>query len=402
MKRMTRSEVVARSATAAVECLEQRCLLSGAPSVTTIQPGNGASGIPRDAAVTADFFFPNGALNGNTVTTGTVVLYRTSDHAAVPAVVNTTGGNDAVILQPSVLLDANTNYTFQVTPGVQDLTGIPVTPYTMTFTTGTGGASVDPSIAFQQIALPTTMGVAFSTVRIGPDHSLWAGSEDGRIYRFAISADGTLGQPQIFTTLQTANGGPRLLTGFAFDPGSTAANPILWVSNGAYTFVNAPDFSSKITRMSGADLGTVQDVVTNLPRSVSDHLTDQPVFGPDGALYFEQAAMNSMGGQDIVWGNRPEHLLSSAILRLDTALALGGPVNALTSDEGGSYNPSAAGAPLTIYASGVRNAFQLLWTRDGNLLAPVNGASAGGNTPSGPGVPALTQVPQVESDYLYN
>jgi len=47
--------------------------------------------------------------------------------------------------------------------------------------------------------------------------------------------------------------------------------------------------------MSGSGLGTVQDVVTNLPRSISDHLTDQPVFGPDGALYFEQAAMNSMG-----------------------------------------------------------------------------------------------------------
>ena len=111
-----------------------------------------------------------------------------------------------------------------------------------------------------------------------------------------------------------------------------------------------------------------------------------------------------MGGQDIVWGNRPEHLLSSAILRLDTnaVLALGGPLNALTTDAGGSYNPFAAGAPLQIYAAGVRNAFQLLWTRDGNLLAPVNGASGGGNTPSGPGVSALTNVSQVESDYLYS
>jgi len=389
---------------ALVESLESRWLLAGSPTVTTIQPVNGATGIARDSAITADFFFPNGAMNGTTVTAGTVLLYRTADHAAVSAVVNTTGGNDAVILQPSVLLDPNTNYTFQITPGVQDSTGVPVTPYSIAFTTGTAGATVDPSIAFQQIALPTAQGVAFSAVRVGPDHALWASAEDGRIFKFAIAADGTLGAPQILSSLQTANGGPRLTTGFTFDPASTADNPILWVANGAFTFVNAPDFTCKITRLSGPNLQTVQDVVTNLPRSVSDHLTDQPTFGPDGALYFEQAAENSMGAADIVWGNRPEHLLSSAILRLDTAaaLALGHPLNVLTPDAGGTYDPSAPGAPLQIYASGIRNAYQLLWTRDGNLLAPVNGASAGGNTPAGPGVPALTNVAQVESDYLDN
>ena len=395
---------LARSIRPAIETLENRCLLSGNATVTTVDPMPNATGIPRDSAVTADFFFPNGALNSNTVTNGTVMLYRTSDHSPVPAVVNTTGGNDAVILQPSVLLDADTSYTFQITNGVIDNTGATVTPFSETFTTGTGGATVNPNIAFQQVALPNTANIPFTTVRVGPDHALWAGAEDGRIFRYPINADGTLGTAQVITSLQTANNGPRLLTGFTFDPASTASNPILWVSNGAYTFTNAPDFSSKITRMSGPGLATVQDVVVDLPRSVSDHLTDQPVFGPDGALYFDQAAMNSMGGQDIVWGNRPEHLLSAAILRLDTtaALALGHPLDVLTPDAGGTYNPNAPGAPLTIYATGVRNAFDLLWTSDGHLLAPVNGASAGGNTPAGPGVPALTQVQQVEPDYLYN
>lgn len=395
---------LARRTRAVIETLENRCLLSGNATVTTVDPMPNATGIPRDSAVTADFFFPNGALNGNTVTTATVSLYRTSDHSPVPSVVNTTGGNDAIILQPSVLLDANTSYTFQITNGVIDTTGATVTPFSETFTTGTSGATVDPNVAFQQIALTNTQNIPFTTVRVGPDGALWAGAEDGRIFRYPINAGGTLGTPQIITSLQTANNGPRLLTGFAFDPASTSSNPILWVSNGAYTFTNAPDFSSKITRMSGPGLATVQDVVIDLPRSVSDHLTDQPVFGPDGALYFDQAAENSMGGADIVWGNRSEHLLSAAILRLDTAaaLALGHPLDALTPDGGGTYNPAAAGAPLTIYATGVRNAFDLLWTSDGHLLAPVNGASSGGNTPAGPGVPALTQVQQVEPDYLYN
>ena len=399
-----KKSTLARCVVPAIERLENRCLLSASPTVTTIQPAANATDVPRDEAVTADFFFPNGALNSNTVTVGTVLLYRTSDHAPVSSVVNTTGGNDAIILQPSVLLDADTSYTFQITSGVHDTTGAPVTPFMMSFTTGTAGATVDASIAFEQISLPTAQNVPFTCVRVGPDHQLWASSEDGLIYHYPINPDGTLGQPQVLNSLQTANNGPRVLTGFTFDPASTAANPILWVSSGVYPLPNEPDFSCKITRMSGPNLQTVQDIVVGLPRSVSDHMTDQPVFGPDGALYFCQAAENSMGGPDIVWGNRPEHLLSAAVLRLDTnaALALGHPLNVVTPDGGGTYDPTAAGAPLTIYATGLRNGFNLLWTSDGHLLAPVNGASAGGNTPAGPGVPALTQVPQVESDYLYN
>jgi len=389
---------------AIVETLEDRCLLSSA-TVTTIQPANGATGVPRDSAITADLTFPNGALNGSTVNTGTVLLYRTSDHASIPSVVNTTGGSDAIILQPSMALDPSTSYSFQITSGVHDNSGAAVMPYTMSFTTGTTGAPTDTGIAFTQVALPTAQNVTFTTVRIGPDHELWAGALDGRIFRYPINADGTLGNPQVITSLQTAEGGQRSLTGFAFDPASTATNPILWVSNSGYPLANQPEFSSKITRLSGGvNLPNVQDIVINLPRSVSDHMTDQPVFGPDGALYFCQAAMNSMGGADLVWGNRTEHLLSSAILRLDTgaALALGYPINALTSDVGGTYDPNAPGAPLRIYATGVRNAFQLLWTADGHLLAPVNGASAGGNIPAGPSSPAISNVQIPESDYLYN
>src|SRR5207302_2103475 len=102
------------------------------------------------------------------------------------------------------------------------------------------------------------------------------------------------------------------------------------------------------------------------------------------------------------------------ILRLNVSeITPGQPLDARTPDGGGAYNPFATGAPLTIYATGVRNAFSLLWTNDGVLYAPTNGSSAGGNTPAfpnsvngnridtgqpynGPAVPALQNVPQSE------
>ena len=89
---------------------------------------------------------------------------------------------------------------------------------------------------------------------------------------------------------------------------------MLWVSNGQYAPTDATDWTGKISRLSGPDLGTYQDYVTNLPRSVRDHLNNQIAFGPDGALYFSQASNSSMGAADPIWGNRPEHLLNAAIL----------------------------------------------------------------------------------------
>ncbi len=38
--------------------------------------------------------------------------------------------------------------------------------------------------------------------------------------------------------MQSGNGGRRFLTGLTFDPASTAANPILWVTHGQYVADN--------------------------------------------------------------------------------------------------------------------------------------------------------------------
>ncbi len=54
--------------------------------------------------------------------------------------------------------------------------------------------------------------------------------------------------------------------------------------------------------MSGPNLGTVQDYVTELPRSIRDHITNSLAFGPDGAIYFLQGSNSAMGAPDTGWG----------------------------------------------------------------------------------------------------
>ena len=395
-------------------------------SVTVAHPADGDTNVPRDTPISIDFRLPNGGIDNSTlyVASPPALLLRTSDHTQVPAIVNTSGGGDAVVLQPQVPLDPNTTYTFVLTGSLKDVAGAPFKPFAMTFTTGTSGGTTDPTLAFEKVGLPTAQSAPFTCVRVGPDHLLYASTLDGRIFRWTINPDGTLGSPQVTTTLSG-----RLITGFAFDPRfvQNASNPILWVSNGFYSGNdvyyqdNAPDFSGQITVLSGANLQTAQTAVFDLPRSIRDHLTEQPAFGPDGALYFAQGSDTSYGAPDVIWGNRPEHLLTAAVLRLDVSkIDLAHPLDAKTTDAGGAYDPFAPGAPLTIYATGVRNAFELLWAKDGTLFAPTNGSSAGGNTPAypnsiagiridqatngpytGPAVPAIAGVAEAEDDWLF-
>lgn len=425
-RREKQLKIVAQSARAIAEIMEMRLLLSGNPSVEMLSPTNGATGVSPNTAIAVDLVLPNGGLDPNSINSSDVYLTRNTDHSLVPALPNTTGGGDAIILQPQSALTPNTSYTFTITAGVKDVNGDTFTPFTSMFTTGAASGAQNSNAAFQEIALTTAQSNAFTCVRIGPDGLLYASTEDGRIFRWTISGDGTLGTPQIITSLQQANGGNRLISGFTFDPSSTASNVILWVSNTFYALsgaTNGVDFTGKLTVMSGPNLGTVQDAVIDLPRSVADHVNNQPVFGPDGALYFAQAAENAFGAPDTTWGDRPDHMLSAAILRLDTTkVTPGSPLDVLTPDAGGTYNPFAANAPLTIYATGVRNAFQIMFDSHGNLWAPSNGSSAGGNSPafsstdpsqvngnridtgqpySGPNVPGLTDIPDTEDDFLY-
>jgi hypothetical protein len=393
------------------------------PSVRTSTPANGATGVSPTGSVVEDLVLPNGGVDQATLTSATVTLTRLADGVAVPAHVITSGGGDVVNLSPTAPLAPNTAYRFTLTSGVHDVTGTAFAPFSMVFTTG-GGTTGGP-VAFNQTVGVAT-GASFTTVLKGPDGRLYAGTLSGEIYRFPINADGTLGAPTIINSVRanaTALGLPgapaRSVIGMAFDPASTAAAPILWITDN-YEYVgplNVPDWSGRIGRLSGTDLGTYTSEVVGLPRSVKDHETNSLAYGPDGALYLTQGANNAMGGADSTWGNRPEHLLTAAVLRLDPArLPATLPLNVQT-EEGGTYDPYAAGAPLTLYATGVRNAFDLVWHRNGHLYTPTNGSAAGGNTPAtpaplpaacarraytGPAVPALTSVATAETDYVFD
>ena len=353
------------------------------PSVQSSTPADGATNISLDTDVITNLSLPGSGVDPATFNSGTVRLIKVDDEVQVAASLGTSGGNDVITLSPRRQLEPNTRYRFEVTSGVKNLDEVSFVPYTATFTTGTERGNVS-TVAFTSTTV-VTGDDRHTTLVIGPDGKLYATTVDGRIKRFTIQADGTLSAPQVISSLQSAENGPRLLIGFAFDPGATADNLVVWVSHTYAGFVNPTinqPWSGKISRLSGPNLENVQDYVVGLPRSFKDHVTNSVAFGPDGALYFNQGANNAMGAPDSTWRWQPERLLNASILRLDIAKANAGslPINAKTED-GGTYNPFAPNAPLTIYARGVRNAYDLVWHSNGQLYAPANGSAAGGVIP---------------------
>ncbi len=263
-------------------------------------------------------------------------------------------------------------------------------------------------IAFTQERLDISPNFYTSLV-ISPDNRLYAGTIMGQIVHWRINDDGTLDDEQVIDLYEE-----RIIIGIVFDPESTPDNPILWITHNWGSLTDAPNFTGAIDRLTVTDYGTedaewtAQPVIIELPRSVRDHLSNSLAFGPDGAMYLIQGSTSAMGDRDAGWALRPETLLSAAVLRIDTVallerddLPLSVRTGILNDDgtldddmnfglgdprlaENDLYDPLAPDAPVTIYATGFRNAYDLLWHSNGELYVPVNGSAQGGNAPGTP------------------
>ena len=404
-------------------------LFPGPADVFRTRPYDGETGVLVNEFVAADVHLPHfgHGIDPESLTAESVKLYRTSDGKPVAANVNTSGAGDAIVLQPIEMLEPSTNYTFEVTPGVRDTKGTRFTPHKHSFTTSTIAASDGYPAAFEKVELKHDEAM-YTGLTWGPDARLYASTFDGRIVRWAVKDDGTLGDAQTIQTVQAANKGPRLVIGLRFDPAATRDNLALWITHGVLGMEGMPDFTSKLSRLAGPNLEQYQDYVVGLPRAYRDHLSNQLDFGPDGCAYFVQGSNTSTGAPDKKWGGRYERLLTAAMLRVDVKAITNPPLNVQTEGEKEGtwayYKPFEPGVPVTVYATGIRLGYDTLWHSGGHLYTAVNGSAAGGNTPAfdpranaddiknrtdlakhgpyaAPAIPALKEI-EARPDFLYH
>ena len=403
------------------------------PFIGKSRPAAGQVDVLPNTAIAADLYLPNigHGVAQSTMNTRTVRLFKElagGGEAPVDGHVNTSGAGDSIVFQPTDTLDDGTMYRFACA-GVRDTSDAVFKPFSMTFTTAVSSKLSTWPVAFDHVQMPKTWGNVFSGLTIGPDHRLYAGTYGGLIYRYDFLPDGTLSDPPVvIDTIRRGNKGTdnqygmRLVTGICFDPRSTVADPILWITNGVCAVEHCPDWSCKLTRLSGPHLENYQDVIVGLPRAYRDHLSFKIAFNPKDPhyLYFNQGSSSSTGAADRTWGLYPEHLLTAACLQVDVPaiekyVAVNHkPLNVKTEDDG-HYNPWDPTQPLQIYATGIRSGFGLLFHSNGHLYSCLNGGAEGGATPAtpenladvphridgkyaGPAVPGIEDVTETQAD----
>lgn len=381
------------------------------PRASGVGPQNASVGVPTLGGAVLSISGPNGGVAEASLTPATVHLQRLPGGAEVAVTRATSAGGDVVSVAPTdpAGLAPATTYRFSV-DGVKDQRGAQALPWSSVFTTGAtpdgpAGTRFD-RVAFTPQALPGTEGGAWTSVAFGPDGRLYASSLYGDVARWAVNPDGTLGAKETITSIRRLHAGDgttngrsgdkRTVIGLAFgpEPGEgPGGEQVLWVSdNITYLGVrNVPEWDVPARETSGIGYLTVpadpaasvyRRVVENLPRSRGDHQTNSPVFH-QGRLMVPVGANTSTGAPDSSWGRRSEKVLSAAVLALDVAaLRPDQVVDAKTVEGGGTYDPYAPGAPLTIWATGLRNAYDLVSASNGALYAPTNGSAAHGNVPA--------------------
>ncbi|MCB5176049.1 carbohydrate-binding protein, partial [Microvirga lenta] len=382
-----------------------------------------------------------------------IKLVETLTGQEVAIDVQISGGADSLTIRPLQPLKENTSYTLKV-QDVLDLGSITdgtaplhqMQDMTTTFVTGEAPEEVARDVAFTTQTLLDGFADGaggYTSIEFGPDGKLYVATITGEIYRWAVNADGTIDKASqeslIHEYFAQADGDRRGIVGFTFDPEDPNT---IWISNN-YAIprenkaFDTPEFSGRISKITlgpnGSFTGaTIETYIDGLPRSGGDHLTNSLEFRvnpnagqagePNYLLYVSQGSNSAAGAADNAWGNRPERLLNAAVLEIDptrdappggfnvrtepvTAPTTVNPAANFNADGTypGFYNPYAADAVLKIFATGVRNAYDLVWHSNGQLYMPTNGTASGGKTPDDPtqaGSQVINNSPK-QYDYFF-
>jgi len=234
-----------------------------------------------------------------------------------------------------------------------------------------------------------------SSVGVGPDGHLYVSDTMGAITRYHLDKNGLpTGLSEHVLSMS-----PAQIVGFIFDPGATADNVMIWVSYAYYYMGNYTGTISRLHLPPGNVEGQFweEKFITGLPHDeLLHHQPNGLAFGPDNRLYQAVGGVATLGGSPN-W-RVEETLLSGTVIVadvLDPDFNAGElPVNVRTAWPM-DYDPFEDNVPVQIYATGLRNAYDLVWHSNGHLYSAINQNSIPGGvyTPEKDGVPAITAMP---------
>ena len=108
------------------------------PTITLVDPGNGATGVPTNAVIRLQF---SERINPLTVNNSTFQVFASGSNVPVTGTITVTADGLSASFAPSAALAPSTNYFMQMF-GITDLTGQEISFFFSSFSTGTSNASL--------------------------------------------------------------------------------------------------------------------------------------------------------------------------------------------------------------------------------------------------------------------
>ena len=283
------------------------------------------------------------------------------------------------------------------------LQGTVVTPNSVPVTFGTG-------------TLATNAGIDNPTdLQFGPDGKLYVAEVSGLIRVFDVARNGKNDyQGTQLETIALIKNVPNRDDDGSLNPGvgnrqltgihvvGSAGAPVIWAASadprhgaGPSAYDSNADTNSgilhKLTKTGGG--WQKQDVVRGLPRSEENH-TPNGLLALGGKVYLLTGGNTNMGLQSNNFAFQAEYALSGALLEIDVASIGGGTYDLPTLDDparpgandandpfggndGDNQAKLVAGGPVTLYASGFRNAYDLVLSEAGKFYTFDNGSNTG-------------------------
>lgn len=321
-----------------------------------------------------------------------LTLRKADSGEAVPVRRSTDLTNASITISPRDFLEPGTTYRISGSEKVLSARGVALKPFSFDFDTGDAQFDRDGRLRFVPEVFDRTR--SMTTVLFGPDRRLYAASAFGELVRWDL--DSETGKPVRRTVLDQDPGKSRQYIDLEWDPDATAKRLILWVSYAERISAKEDPrhfFTGKIARvvLDGDRVGEWRDVVVGLPHGREKQggfntLPHQPngLCFHEGKLYQSVGSTTSSGGP-ANWGVA-EQPLSAAILEVDYQ-AIREPVDVFPES---GYDPYAESAPVRLFATGVRNALEILAHSNGRLYTAVNindRQGPGDGVPDDPGIP---------------
>lgn len=233
---------------------------------------------------------------------------------------------------------------------------------------------------------------------------------DGRLYVAALTEIRALtldpATKEVLTVEQVATDLDDV-TGIAFDPAAPASPVTLYASRWEESATDG--FDSGVSRFTAPGWQR-EDVITGLPtsRPFLNHLTNGLAFDSRGRLLIAQGSSTDAGitdppGPEDYW---PETPLSAAILVADIhAPGFDGEITYDPAGPPADDNVDQVSGDVTVYASGLRNPYDLVVHSNGYIYATDNGAMgpaySASCTETGTGVSFADELNLIEEGSYY-